>query len=368
MGRHSGVAVAALAALSLTSACRSFPKNENPKCIPCSAFLPPTPTQTCPVDLGPAQASPTVRPTNLVFQGGGVKGAAYAGALTVMGRQKLLAPVKRVAGTSAGSIVALMVALGYTPQEISNILFGLNFNQFRDGGRLADAERLVKDFGFYKGNFALCFFECLVERKSPHGRDTTFAQLHELHKKDPETFKDLRIFGTNVDTHLSVEFSHSNPKTAGVRLADAARISMSIPYFFASRVFDGDIYVDGGVLRNYPIRAFDSDTPNEATLGLHLGTSPSPNQISGIVSFTKQMFATLMDTQTDTFCQSPADIRRSVFINPLGISATDFGLSFDQKCALFQEGSKSTQKYLSESRPATTCPVWLTELRQPGKH
>ena len=346
--------------------CRTIPYNPNPDCDACEKYLG-APQPACDVPL-PEPAPPTgAAYENLVFEGGGVKGAAYGGALQVLDRNGLLKGVKRVAGTSAGSIVAMLVALGYTPDEVLEVVSDLDFNQFRDGRALEDISRLRSQFGWYKGDFALCLFECLVEKKTG-SRSTTLAQLEELRRAQPaKGFRELRVFGTNVDTHMWVEFSARNPRTRDVAVAQAVRISMSIPYFFAARRFDGDTYVDGGALINYPIRAFDDGPPNPATLGLHLGSSPPIDTITGLLSFTGQMFHTLMDTQIDILCATPSDVRRSVFIDPLGIGATDFGITREQKCALVRSGIQATDAYLRAARHDETCPVFLTKLRPPAR-
>ena len=54
---------------------------------------------------------------NLVFEGGGVKGIAYVGALEVLDQEGILKDIKRVAGTSAGAMVAVLVGLGYSAAE-----------------------------------------------------------------------------------------------------------------------------------------------------------------------------------------------------------------------------------------------------------
>ena len=67
-----------------------------------------------------AQTPATVN--NLVFEGAGVKGIAYVGAVQEMESKKLMDSVKRVGGTSSGAIVALMISLGYSGKEIENII------------------------------------------------------------------------------------------------------------------------------------------------------------------------------------------------------------------------------------------------------
>lgn len=54
---------------------------------------------------------------NLVFEGGGVKGIAYCGALGVLDERGILSWIRRVGGASAGAINATILALGYTVDE-----------------------------------------------------------------------------------------------------------------------------------------------------------------------------------------------------------------------------------------------------------
>ncbi len=55
--------------------------------------------------------------TNLIFEGGGVKGIAYVGALTVLEDKDVLQKVKRLGGTSAGAINATLLALKFSLAE-----------------------------------------------------------------------------------------------------------------------------------------------------------------------------------------------------------------------------------------------------------
>ena len=59
---------------------------------------------------------------NLVFEGGGVKGIAYSGALAVLEERGILPQIRRVGGASAGTINAALLALGYSLGEIRDIL------------------------------------------------------------------------------------------------------------------------------------------------------------------------------------------------------------------------------------------------------
>ena len=69
---------------------------------------------------------------NLVFEGGGVKGIAFVGAMKVLDKEEILQNINRVGGTSAGSINAVLFAAGFSNQETLNVLNKVDFNNFKD--------------------------------------------------------------------------------------------------------------------------------------------------------------------------------------------------------------------------------------------
>ena len=82
---------------------------------------------------------------NLVFEGGGVKGLAYVGAMRVLEERGILQGIKRVGGTSVGAINAALFSLGYSNEEQKDILWKLNFNNFLDGSWLIPNLNRVPD-------------------------------------------------------------------------------------------------------------------------------------------------------------------------------------------------------------------------------
>jgi len=191
---------------------------------------------------------------NLVFEGGGVKGVAYIGALEVLEKKGILGQIERIGGTSAGAINAVLLALDYTGEQMKPILLGLNFTNFLDSGRgiFSGINRLRKDYGWYKGNYFQKWIGKQIEAKGEPA-DVTFAQLKA------NGHRDLYLIGTDLNTGYSEVFSAE--RTPRMSVAKAARISMSIPLFFAAvrHWRSHDVYVDGGVLDNYPVKLFDRE-------------------------------------------------------------------------------------------------------------
>src|ERR1041385_798007 len=90
---------------------------------------------------------------NLVFEGGGIRGLAYPGALKILEEKGVIKNVERVAGTSAGAVTALMVGLGYNSHEIDSIIYTLKIQQFNDGKNIfGKIRRIRKEYGIYKGD------------------------------------------------------------------------------------------------------------------------------------------------------------------------------------------------------------------------
>ena len=104
---------------------------------------------------------------NLVFEGGGVKGIAYVGALEVLEQKGVLRDVKHIGGTSAGAINAVLLGCGYSNKEQLNIMSSLDFKNILDGswGVMRDTARLINEFGWYKGDFFYEWIGGLIKKK-----------------------------------------------------------------------------------------------------------------------------------------------------------------------------------------------------------
>jgi NTE family protein len=322
---------------------------------------------------------------NLVFEGGGVKGIAYVGAMQILDQRGHLSGIKRVGGTSAGAINALIYALGYSVREQHEILNSTDFKNFMDNsfGVVRDINRVAKKFGWNKGDYFLGWVEDLVENKLGN-KKATFKDLKDAGRPD------LYVTGTNLSTGYVEFFSAERHET--MALADALRISMSIPLFFAAVKYGKrkDIYVDGGVIINYPVKLFDRekyiDMENESeaarqaeyynrenaefllnqpdrspyvynrqTLGLRLDSSEeiglfrynepvSGKKIDNFFDYAKALISAAMKVQENQHLHSD-DWQRTLYINTLDVGTTDFDLSQEKKIALIKEGIKGAEKY-----------------------
>jgi NTE family protein len=217
-------------------------------------------------------AQPYVPVENLVFEGAGIRGIAYCGALQELESKNMMTEVQRVAGTSAGAIMAMAVSLGYNSDELSNIISTTNFKDFNDGKFffIGGINRMNKYFGWYRSKKIDRWLAKVIQEKTGNP-NITFAELRS------KGFKDLYVTGTCLNKQKLVIFSHETYPS--MRIRDAVRISMSIPLYFESvfltaegKIVDHpkdksnlDIMVDGGFTANFPIRIFDSTRFHSST-------------------------------------------------------------------------------------------------------
>ncbi|EIW17738.1 MULTISPECIES: patatin-like phospholipase family protein [Pelosinus] len=320
---------------------------------------------------------------NFIFEGGGVKGIAYIGALSVLQEREILPKIERVGGASAGAIMGLLIGLNFSFKEIEDILLSLDFTRFLDDslGVAFDTTRLFKEFGWYKGDYFRNWIGNLIQIKTGNP-DATFKEIFEAGKE--LEFREMFFIGTNLSTKRSQVFSVEH--TPDLCVADAVRISMSIPLLFAAKRGEyNDIYVDGGVLDNYPIKLFDrekyvyehSNEPeyykqfneqlkeydeaaglyvfNKETLGFRLDSGreiamfrelvdPARKEIKDLIEFTKSLVDIYMESQQNQHLHSD-DWHRTIYINTLHVKTTEFHLSDEKKKALIQSGRECAERY-----------------------
>lgn len=192
---------------------------------------------------------------NLVFEGGGNKGVAYCGSLMVLNNLGVLDKVKRLSGASAGAMLAALISVGFSEDEILDFLAQDVGRIFLDHkwGYFSLLPNLVNLYGWNPGHKVYDWFGEVLGKKTGNP-DITFMEVYKRYGKE------LCIVVTNVN-HMAVEYCH--PKTTPhmpVRLS--LRMSISIPGVFAPPRYgigkgEEKCYVDGGLLCNYPIHSFD---------------------------------------------------------------------------------------------------------------
>ncbi|MFP3387817.1 patatin-like phospholipase family protein [Brevibacillus sp. SIMBA_040] len=283
-----------------------------------------------------------------VFEGGGVKGIAFIGALQVMEEHGYT--WEKLAGTSAGSIVAALLSAGYTSQELKPIYEELDYLYFlqRSGmGRMpvvGPIYELVVREGVYRADRIELFVEDLLRRKGIR----TFGDL---------PIGKLRIVASDISVGKMLvmpdDLVRYDLDPEDFPIARAVRMSSSIPFFFQPALLKkpGQTHyiVDGALLSNYPVWLFDVEgTPRWPTIGFRLQDDQGKrkeDRIKGLFSFTSSLLSTMLDAHDRLYVEKAKAVR-TIFINTLGVRTTQFQLPPEMKLQLFASGESAARVFL----------------------
>ena len=262
----------------------------------------------------------------LVLSGGGARGFAHIGVLKVL--EELRVPIDCIAGTSMGAVVGGAYAAGIAPDEMEKRVAKLEWDDLLidDPGRLERPVRRRKDEFTSLWDLELGYRD--GEVRLPAG--TTSGYKFELFLRDMITmsggvgsvdFDELpvpfRAVATNLETGAMRVFDEGD-------LARVMRASMSVPGAFAPVQIEGQLYVDGGLVRNLPVdvaRAACADVVIAVNLGTPLGKRDQLTSVFAIALQSVNLMTELNVSQSLTSLKET-----DVLITPdlTGISSADF--------------------------------------------
>ena len=326
-----------------------------------------------------------------VFEGGGVKGIAFAGAIAAAEKDGGVQEWVNIAGTSAGAIVAALLAVGYDAAGLQRILADAKYPKFADcgfggkwGGGLFNAVARMR--GLAPGNY---FHQWMSEQlaASPLAKEVgktelTFADVKRRDlpaRADVPDITDaqyeraryrLHVIGSEITSGLMLLLPDALPNYQdkdgnqldkdNFPIVDAVRMSMSYPFLFTPAILykNGQPHyvVDGGLLSNFPIWLFDSPNPKRPTWGfrLHPGESPTeglphreiPRPLWS-VPLLKAMFSAATEAW-DRENMAHTVSARTVSIPTHAISTTDFNLTQDDAQSLYGWGNDAATAFFND--------------------
>jgi NTE family protein len=329
-------------------------------------------------DRGTSVERSGTKKADLVLEGGGVKGIGLLGALATLADRGYTFP--RIAGTSAGAIVGALaasyVATGNSLADLVPIMRSVNYDDFRDKtaldhfGPIGRAAQLLIGRGIYKGDFLVSWLSKELAKVNVE----TFGDLRISDADDPasslppEQRYRLVVMASDISkgqlVRLPWDYARYGVDPDKVRIAHAVRASMSIPFFFRpATLVCGDktkvTLVDGGMLSNFPIECFDrtdGEPPRWPTFGVKLSARPGAQQRPRNADSTIELGIACLQTllaQHDNYHLDDAHVtERTIFVDTLGVSATDFGIDRDVQAKLFANGQGAAEAFLRTWPPA----------------
>ncbi|MBB6284621.1 patatin-like phospholipase family protein [Geobacillus subterraneus] len=288
---------------------------------------------------------------DIVFSGGGVKGFALLGAYEAIEEKGLR--WKRLAGTSAGSLLAALLAAGYSAREVMHLLEELELERLLDERAswipfpVWKWVRLYWHLGLYQGKALERWLESVLAARGvrtfqdvPAGSlyivasDVTNGRIVVL----PD---DLNAYGIDPSS-----FS----------VAKAVRMSVSIPYFFEPVRLRGQngtsLIVDGGVLSNFPLFLFDEEkkTKKRPVLGIQLSAKPGERpkrNITNALDLYEALFAAMKEAHDARYISRRHE-KNIVFLPVENVMSTEFSVDPEARRRLIDYGRERTRQFLRQ--------------------
>lgn len=224
--------------------------------------------QTEPTCEKPQACNPT-SPTNMVFEGGGVLGCAYIGVIEELHTRGMWQHIKCFAGASIGAITSIICACRPSIKQITDTLISIDIERMLDKPCWPRAAyNLVAHRGICPGDYALAWLREQLSLLSGNA-DITLGILED--KFDTK----LVVCVLNITKRRLEYITGKTHPTCSVALLGRAAMSISALYIPVDLFNNGDLYVDGGMLNNYPIQCFHyqsstADIINPNTIGAML--------------------------------------------------------------------------------------------------
>jgi NTE family protein len=343
---------------------------------------------------------------DLALEGGGVKGIGLVGAVLVLSEAGYT--FRGVAGTSAGAIAASLIAgISQQPDPDMTTLLkymgDLHFSNFmpegkvhhflakhggKDGELLADAAILTHETGIYPGTYLRTWLQPILHDDL---KIKTFGDLKLTEAQDPGQSlvpgRDYRLVVHTSDIsrgqlvqlpwdyplYVTTDADHNGIDDKDP--IDAVRASMSIPFFFEPVTFEATdatyevpnpaggtttltfeggtvTWVDGGMLQNFPIHAFDradGAPPRWPTIGIKLSrfqtAYPGTSASGSAISIADRCLHTMMN-EWDSYAVDEQTAARTIFVDNAGLTATDFNLTPEQQSTLFTNGVQAATDFV----------------------
>lgn len=295
---------------------------------------------------------------DLVCEGGGVRGIGLVGGVDALAQAGYRFP--RVAGSSAGAIVASLVAAlqvaGEPLSRLADVMRAIDYRKFLDrnwigripliGGGLS----LLTSDGVYRGAYLAQLLAGLL-------RDLGVRTFGDLRTgEEPTQFAwSLVVTASDLSRRRLVripwDLGSYGIDPDDFPVARAVHASSAIPYVFQPVRVGGATWVDGGLLSDFPVELFDRPDaqPRWPTFGIRLSARPGippTRPVHGPVSLGLAAIETLVSNQDNAYIDDPCTVRRTIFVPADEVSPIDFNITAVQREALYTRGLQAGQQFL----------------------
>jgi NTE family protein len=302
-----------------------------------------------------------------VFQGGGVKAIAVVGALLAFAERGCSRWVN-LAGASGGAIIAAYLACGHDAYDAEQLLRSAPYPRFADfgpgGPLLGGAWNLARRHGLAQGEYLRHWLDEQLGGRTfaavnEDGRSRLKLIAADVTRREMLVLPDDLGYYRLPGTSQPIEAAH-------FRIADAVRMSVSLPYFFGPvelvhhESSTTSTIVDGGLVSSFPVWLFDVEDrdPIRPTFGFRVtggrgfgsGFESALARLGWPVRLGSDLFHTAMEAWDRRFMSHSTRVRTCAI--PSGdIGTTDFQLTPLEQTELVENGRRAARRFLDAFHP-----------------
>lgn len=259
------------------------------------------------------------RINKLVLSGGSSKGIAYIGVIKALEEFNFINNFKTFAGTSVGALFAFALVIGCNYDYLFKLINEINIDNLLQ-------LKTINDYGFDNGIKIINIVKKIMDDKNIK-YDITFKELFKLNNKR------LIINATNLSKKKIEYFDFK--KSPDMNVLIALRMSISMPLIFSPIIYNGDYYIDGGLIDNLPYCCFKN---KNKCLNIYIETNININ------SFSNYLFA-LFDLISST--KNIDDLNLNIIKLNLSLVCTEFNLNINDIKNIINCGYKETFVWLN---------------------
>ncbi len=194
-------------------------------------------------------------PKRLVFSGGGTRCLVFLPTLLELEKKQQLTQVQHWWGTSAGSLLASLLALTKSAQRVIDIMKETNYTRFRDVN-IMNIMQITQTWGLDDCQSMVREVERVLELAKPGSSQYTMKDI-----------QNLSIFVCDLHDHKTLQCSSET--FPDMRLVDTIRASMTLPFFYTPfrNPANNHVWVDGGVDAHFPWKFLPTEEAKQESLG-----------------------------------------------------------------------------------------------------
>lgn len=273
----------------------------------------------------------------LVISGGGLKGLAGLGSLKCLIDNNIINTINTLAGSSVGAVICFLYNIGYGPKDMYEILKLIDFTQLI---KYIEPENLLLDpyFGISSPEPIIYSIYKFMKNKNIN-KNLTFLQLYNMTKIN------LIITGTCLND-ISIKYFSYNT-TPDMQILKALRITISIPFIFRPYQYDGKLWVDGGIMNNFPIDLFNDRL--DEVIGIYIDNIyESINNIDEIEEI-QDYFIRVFSCVLRGLNYNKIELFKKYFVHikTKGSHSTNWDITQQEKKILYDEGYNQTINYIN---------------------